>query len=271
MDWPGGDGRIPTAGIAIRSDAPGDDLSRANHRPSTSQGLVVLEPAEAQNKDTLVVTPETAEQYGLTSIADMAEVCDRLVIAVTPEFAERAYGLSGLEEDYGSVPASFESINDGEPPDPPGPARRGRGRRRHLQHHPVDRRQRPGGPRGSREQLHRPAGGPPDRRGRRPQAAVDARNEHSGKLSTEDLAELDRRVSGEEQVNAADAAEEWLSANGCWDRRRPGREPRPRRRRESTSRRRRGLPAPCPGPGIGPPAVGDARSTAGPARTPETR
>ncbi|MEX5303143.1 glycine betaine ABC transporter substrate-binding protein [Kocuria sabuli] len=51
--------------------------------------------------------------------------------------------------------------------------------------------------------------------GRLPQAAVDARNEHSGEISTEDLAEFDRRVSGEEPVNAADAAEEWRSANGC--------------------------------------------------------
>jgi osmoprotectant transport system substrate-binding protein len=179
------------------------------------EGLAVLEPAEAQNKDTLVVTPETAEQFGLTSIADMAEVCDRLVLAATPEFAERAYGLQGLEENYGCVPASFEPINDG------------------------------GGPLTLQALLDGDADVadifsttpsiadndlvvledpennfiaqqvvPLTADGRLPQEAVDALNELSGKLSTEDLVELNRRVSGEEQVNAADAAQEWLSANG---------------------------------------------------------
>ena len=179
------------------------------------EGLAVLEPAEAQNKDTLVVTPETAEQFGLTSIADMAEVCDRLVLAATPEFAERAYGLQGLEENYGCVPASFEPINDG------------------------------GGPLTLQALLDGDADVadifstapsiadndlvvledpennfiaqkvvPLTAEDRLPQEAVDALNELSGKLSTEDLVELNRRVSGEEQVNAADAAQEWLSANG---------------------------------------------------------
>ena len=35
--------------------------------------LTVLEQSEAQDKDAIVVTRETAEEYGLTSIADLAE------------------------------------------------------------------------------------------------------------------------------------------------------------------------------------------------------
>ncbi|MFC3480664.1 MULTISPECIES: glycine betaine ABC transporter substrate-binding protein [Kocuria] len=72
-----------------------------------------IDCAAAENKDAMVVTSGTAEQYGLTSIADLAEVCGELVIAGPPEFAERAYGLDGLEEKYGCVPESFEPINDG--------------------------------------------------------------------------------------------------------------------------------------------------------------
>ena len=49
---------------------------------------------------------------------------------------------------------------------------------------------------------------------RLPQEAVDALNELSGKLTTEDLVDLNRKVSGEQQMNPADAAQEWLSANG---------------------------------------------------------
>ena len=43
---------------------------------------------------------------------------------------------------------------------------------------------------------------------------MDALNELSGKLSTEDLIDLNRKVSGDQPVSPADAAEEWLSANG---------------------------------------------------------
>ena len=49
---------------------------------------------------------------------------------------------------------------------------------------------------------------------RLPQEAVDALNELSGKLTTEALIDLNRQVSGEDQVSPADAAQEWLSANG---------------------------------------------------------
>ncbi|MCZ2825342.1 MULTISPECIES: glycine betaine ABC transporter substrate-binding protein [unclassified Modestobacter] len=37
------------------------------------ENLTVLEQSEAQDKDAIVVTRETAEEYGLTSIADLAE------------------------------------------------------------------------------------------------------------------------------------------------------------------------------------------------------
>jgi osmoprotectant transport system substrate-binding protein len=37
------------------------------------EGLSVLEQSEAEDKDAIVVTRETAEQYGLTSIADLAQ------------------------------------------------------------------------------------------------------------------------------------------------------------------------------------------------------
>ena len=49
---------------------------------------------------------------------------------------------------------------------------------------------------------------------RLPQEAQDALNEFSNKLTTQDLIDLNRKVSGEQQMNPADAAAEWLSDNG---------------------------------------------------------
>ncbi|WP_159617541.1 ABC transporter substrate-binding protein [Arthrobacter zhaoguopingii] len=75
--------------------------------------LGVLEASEAENKDAMVVTKETAEKYGLKSMADMGEVCGELIIGAPGTFRERSYGLPGLKERYGCEPAGFEAINDG--------------------------------------------------------------------------------------------------------------------------------------------------------------
>ncbi|WP_026818793.1 ABC transporter substrate-binding protein [Arthrobacter castelli] len=77
------------------------------------EGLAVLEPAEAQNKDSMVITQATSEKYDLTSLADIGDVCGELVLGAPPEFAERAYGLKGLKEKYGCEFKSFEPLNDG--------------------------------------------------------------------------------------------------------------------------------------------------------------
>ncbi|HET8795653.1 MAG TPA: ABC transporter substrate-binding protein [Arthrobacter sp.] len=80
---------------------------------ATPEGLAVLEPSEAENKDAMVITQATSEKYDLTSLADIGEVCDELVLGAPPEFADRAYGLKGLKETYGCEFKSFEPLNDG--------------------------------------------------------------------------------------------------------------------------------------------------------------
>uniref|UniRef100_UPI003119B701 ABC transporter substrate-binding protein n=1 Tax=Arthrobacter sp. G119Y2 TaxID=3134965 RepID=UPI003119B701 len=76
------------------------------------EGLVILEPSDAENKDAMVVTQATAEKYQLESIEDLAKVCDQLTLAAPAEFAERAQGLPGLEEKYGCVFKEFTPIGD---------------------------------------------------------------------------------------------------------------------------------------------------------------
>ncbi|WP_432493528.1 ABC transporter substrate-binding protein [Kineococcus auxinigenes] len=78
-------------------------------------GLTVLEQAAAEDKDSLTVTRATAEQYGLTSIADLAPVAGQLVAGGAPEFAERYQGLVGLEEVYGVEFADYRSLDVGGP------------------------------------------------------------------------------------------------------------------------------------------------------------
>ncbi|GAA4114232.1 ABC transporter substrate-binding protein [Enteractinococcus coprophilus] len=74
--------------------------------------LDILDPALAENKDSLNVTPEFAAEHDLTSIGDLAEL-DQVRLAANPEFAERSYGLPGMEELYGVTDVEFTAISDG--------------------------------------------------------------------------------------------------------------------------------------------------------------
>ncbi len=90
-----------------------DALPDAISAFSPDANLGVLEASEAENKDAMVVTAATAEKYSLTSIADMGKVCDKITIGAPSTFQETPYGLPGLKKKYGCDPAGFESLNDG--------------------------------------------------------------------------------------------------------------------------------------------------------------
>ncbi|WP_229052317.1 ABC transporter substrate-binding protein [Aeromicrobium sp. Leaf350] len=79
-------------------------------------GYEVLDPAPAEDKDSLNVTPEFAEANGLTTIADLSKV-PGFSLGANPEFAERDYGIPGLESVYGLTGIEFVSIPDGGGPE----------------------------------------------------------------------------------------------------------------------------------------------------------
>ncbi|WP_369053799.1 ABC transporter substrate-binding protein [Kineococcus terrestris] len=78
-------------------------------------GTETLEQAAAEDKDTLTVTRETAEQYSLTSIADLAPVAGDLTAGGGPEFQERYQGLVGLEQVYGVTFGEYRPLDAGGP------------------------------------------------------------------------------------------------------------------------------------------------------------
>ncbi|MCH1864998.1 ABC transporter substrate-binding protein [Nocardioides sp. CFH 31398] len=79
------------------------------------EGSQTLPQSEAEDKDTLTVTQETAEEYDLASIADLEPVADQLVVGAGPEFEERFQGLVGLEEVYGLQFEEFRALDAGGP------------------------------------------------------------------------------------------------------------------------------------------------------------
>lgn len=96
-------------------DSPGTSTEDvvAELKESLPAGLTVLEPAEAQDKDAVVVTPETAEKYGLTSIADLKPIAGDLTLGGPPEWKTRSTGVPGLEAKYGVIFGSFKELDAG--------------------------------------------------------------------------------------------------------------------------------------------------------------
>ena len=61
--------------------------------------LQVLDSAEAEDKDAYVVTSQTADDEGVTSIGDLAKL-EPFTIGANPQFGELGYGIPGLKKVY---------------------------------------------------------------------------------------------------------------------------------------------------------------------------
>jgi osmoprotectant transport system substrate-binding protein len=79
------------------------------------RGVSVLEPAEAQDKNALVVTRETATQHNLQTVSDLKAVAGELVLGGPPECPTRPLCLPGYEQTYGLDFAEFRALDAGGP------------------------------------------------------------------------------------------------------------------------------------------------------------
>jgi len=66
-----------------------------------AKGLVVLDESPMNNTYNMVVRPETAAQYKLATLSDLARVAKDLKLGAGPEFRDRKDGLPGLKSKYG--------------------------------------------------------------------------------------------------------------------------------------------------------------------------
>src|SRR5580704_12829764 len=80
--------------------------------PSTLQ---VLNPAPAQDSDSITVTQATANKYHLKSIADLKPYAATMVLGAPPEFKTRTDGIAGLKATYGLTFKSFDPLDESGP------------------------------------------------------------------------------------------------------------------------------------------------------------
>ena len=88
------------------------DAALAAKLPST---LTVLNPAPAQDSDSITVSQATAAKYKLKSIADLKSAASQLVLGGPPEFKTRTDGVVGLKSVYGLTFKSFDPLDESGP------------------------------------------------------------------------------------------------------------------------------------------------------------
>jgi len=79
------------------------------------EGIEVLDAAEAENTDVLVVAADVAKQHELVNISDLEPIAGDLVLAGPAEWKTRQVGLPGLEELYGLTFKEFKVLDAGGP------------------------------------------------------------------------------------------------------------------------------------------------------------
>jgi osmoprotectant transport system substrate-binding protein len=77
--------------------------------------LEVLDPAPAQDSDSITVTQATATKYHLTSIADLKPYASQWTFGAPSEFKTRPDGLAGLKANYGLTFKAFDPLDESGP------------------------------------------------------------------------------------------------------------------------------------------------------------
>ncbi|MFE4834396.1 ABC transporter substrate-binding protein [Arthrobacter sp. NPDC056691] len=179
------------------------------------QGLAVLEPSKAEDKDAMVVTKATAEKYQLKTIEDLAKVCKDLTMAAPATFETRSYGFPGLKKNYNCELKALKPFSDG-------------GGNLTLQALLSDEVQvadifttTPSIADNDLVVLEDPKNNfkaqqvlPLYNGAKVTDKAKEALNNVSKTLTTDDLINLNRAVSGSQKQNAKDAAAAWLKDKG---------------------------------------------------------
>jgi osmoprotectant transport system substrate-binding protein len=100
-------GALLTTSVDTSSTATSTAAVDAALTAKLPSSLEILNPAAAQDKDSVTVTQAFAAKHHLVSIADLKSIAKTMVIGASPEFKSRFEGLVGLKKLYGLTFKSF--------------------------------------------------------------------------------------------------------------------------------------------------------------------
>lgn len=78
-------------------------------------GIIFGLAAAAQDQNAFAVTTAFAEQYGVSSLTELAQTCESVVLGGPPECPERTFCGLGLTDVYGIEIEAFEALDAGGP------------------------------------------------------------------------------------------------------------------------------------------------------------
>lgn len=99
---------LDTKSTAATPQAVQDELSK-----KLPEGISMLTPSPAEDKDVVAVTQATADKYKLKTISDLKPVAGELVLGGPPEWKTRTQGVVGLRDIYGLNFKDFVSLDAG--------------------------------------------------------------------------------------------------------------------------------------------------------------
>ncbi|MDL4821336.1 ABC transporter substrate-binding protein [Actinomadura opuntiae] len=106
-------GALLTTSVDKTSTAATTEEVNAALKAKLPPSVEVLNSAQAEDKDSVTVNPQTASKYKLKSIADLKPVANQLTIAGPSEFKTRQQGLVGLKKVYGLDFKKFQPFDAG--------------------------------------------------------------------------------------------------------------------------------------------------------------
>lgn len=96
-----------------KSTAATPDAVTAELKDKLPEGISMLTPSKAEDKDVVAVTQATADKYQLKTISDLAPVAGELVLGGPAEWKTRVQGVVGLRDVYGLNFKDFVSLDAG--------------------------------------------------------------------------------------------------------------------------------------------------------------
>jgi osmoprotectant transport system substrate-binding protein len=106
---------IPALDPNADTEGPPEELAATLTELYAAEGVDVLDYSPANSTNAFVVTPETAQQYDLQTVSDLAPVAPDLTLGGPPECPERPFCLIGLRRVYGVEFGDFRPLDFGGP------------------------------------------------------------------------------------------------------------------------------------------------------------
>ncbi|GAA4325927.1 ABC transporter substrate-binding protein [Streptomyces venetus] len=111
--FPEYNGALLAVAVDKKSTATSTEAINAELKKKLPSSVEILDSAEAQDKDSVTVTAETAKKYNLKTIADLKPVAGDWGIGAGSEFKTRTQGWVGLKKLYGVEFGKFQPLDAG--------------------------------------------------------------------------------------------------------------------------------------------------------------